>query len=589
MKKKIICAILALALCFTALAACADGGDPPDSGLTKTAYTFSNRSQEYIMEDTSLTTYYKDGSCVPYVGVEDFLEALSGLFDTSHLQSIVSEEEGKYTLINAGESLGVFCADWEEDTVSVSDFSFFFSFVYDTAATDFTAHYDGLTYWSTPSPAVTFDLGAYGFDILYADGQALLPVWIANLLFCAPSIYNVYFNGEEYFGLDQSDNTTAFYEDRVETRTSFWNGQQSSQEMREVTVNFLEFALDYFYGLKGYKGIDTFKDVIAGELRKELLSTDPAVHNAAYIKLFQQTLNELHTSLISPSFYAAADAAFDLSGENGGTVMRDFSALYYQLLADMRASVGNSVPLPDGSTTTSVPAVRFEGDTAVIVLSGFTVGTDEQIYDEDGTVSENAPQYDTFYFMLRAMQSIEEHEQTSGTTIQNVVLDLTVNTGGSIAAMINALGFMTDKPIPYLSGNLISGEMNLEYMLVDTDGDGDYRDADAYDMYDWYVLSSPVSFSAANLLTTIVKETGFATVIGEQSGGGTCSVFTLVLPDGMTTNISSANLVFLSSVYEQGVITGGNFVESGVTPDIPLGREYFYDDAALVAAIHAAK
>ena len=74
-----------------------------------------------------------------------------------------------------------------------------------------------------------------------------------------------------------------------------------------------------------------------------------------------------------------------------------------------------------------------------------------------------------------------------------------------------------------------------------------------------------------------------------SDAGGTCSVFTLVLPDGMTTNISSANLVFLSSVYEQGVITGGNFVESGVTPDIPLGREYFYDDAALVAAIHAAK
>ena len=193
-------------------------------------------------------------------------------------------------------------------------------------------------------------------------------------------------------------------------------------------------------------------------------------------------------------------------------------------------------------------------------------------------------QHDTYFFMRYAMDRIAEHDKESGTTTKNVVLDLAWNGGGSIAAMWRALGFLTDEPIEYLTRSTISGATSAEYYAVDADGDGDFTDDDAYDQYEWYVLTTKLSFSAANLFAAIAKEQGIATVIGERSGGGTCAVYTIVLPDGTTTNISSP-IVFETAKYDQGVMVGGDAVESGVVPDIPLDRQYFYDNEALLNAI----
>lgn len=443
-----------------------------------------------------------------------------------------------------------------------------------------------LTEWNTLAQSATFDLGKYGFDVVYYDSQLLLPFCIANLLFCSTNLYNVYFNGEAYYGQLQSEISGMSAEEWAKIRTCAWNGSEATEEMRLTTVNFLNFALDCFYGLKDYKNIGSFgEDVVKEELKTALLSGDAATHNQAYIDLFQKTLSEMHTTLISPSFFAETDVQFDLSGENAGPAMNAYMALFNELSTSLIYSVGQAVEMPDGSMGLSIPAVRFEDDTAIVMLSSFTVGANDLIYNDDGTPSDNAHQYDTFYFMKHAMQKIEEYSKTGGTEIKNVVLDFTTNSGGSLAAMVGTLGFLTDEPIPYTYGNLITNKNTAEYYLVDTDGDGDYNDTDAYDMYEWYVLTSPLTFSAANFFASIVKDMGVATVIGEQSGGGTCSVFTLVLPDGTTVNISGSQTVLQAPEYTQGVIAGGKLVESGITPDIALDRQYFYNDEMLVQAI----
>ena len=184
----------------------------------------------------------------------------------------------------------------------------------------------------------------------------------------------MYFNGDGYFGITQSEVVTLSNEDWAEIRTCEWNNSEAPAEMRRITVNFLNFALDYFYGLKDYKNIDSFgEDVITGELRANLLSADAATHNQAYIDLFQKTLNEMHTSLIKPSFFAGADANFDLSGDNMGTAMSDYYSLYYELSGDMSNSLGIPIESSDGSTILSVPLVRFEDNTAFVILNSFTV------------------------------------------------------------------------------------------------------------------------------------------------------------------------------------------------------------------------
>lgn len=591
MKKKILSLCAACVLCAATVfsAACTDVV-PSEGTLTQTEYSLSNLSDEFTVKDTKLATYYKEGSSVPYVSVEDFLSAIDGVFDASDLQGSVSEESGKYILYHAKNELSTFVADWDSDTITISSLDFFFDLMHALSGTDYNAHSLLLTEWDTPIQAATFDLGKYGFDILRHEEELLLPFCIANLLFCSTNLYNVYFNGEAYYGQLQSEISGMSAEEWAKIRTCAWNGSEASAEMRRTTVNFLDFALDYFYGLKDYKNIGSFgEDVITGELRTALLSGDAATHNQAYIDLFQKTLSEMHTTLISPSFFAEADMQFDLSGENAGPAMAAYMSLFNELSASLINSVGQVVQMPDGSMGVSIPAVRFEDNTAVIMLSSFTVGANDLIYNEDGTVSDNAHQYDTYYFMKYAMGKIDEYSKANGIDIENVVLDLTANSGGSLAAMVSALGFLTDEPIPYSYGNLIAKSNTVEYYLVDTDGDGDYRDADAYDMYDWYVLTSPLTFSAANFFASIVKDMRIATVIGEQSGGGTCSVFTLVLPDGTTVNISGSQTVLQAPAYSEGVIVGGNLVESGITPDIALDRQYFYDDQALIETIKSAQ
>ena len=570
-------------------AACTKQGTVGDQ-LTKTEYPISNLSKEFSVEDTRLNTYFKQNSDTPYICVEDFISALDGVFDSSELESMVSVADNQYILYYTREGLQTFVANWEKDTITVSDMDFFFNLMHTLGGTDYNAHMQMLTVWNTPAQSVTFDLGKYGFDIVYSDGQLLLPFCIANLLFCSTNLYNVYFNGEAYYGQLQSEISGMSAEEWAQIRTCDWNNAEASAEMRQTTVNFLNFALDTFYGLKDYKNIRSFgEDVITGDLRAALLSRDAATHNQAYIDLFQKTLSEMHTTLTFPSFFAAADGKFDLRGENAGPAMTAYVSLLNALGADLAESIGEPVQYPDGSAGLSIPSVRFEDNTAIILLSSFTVGSNDLIYNEDGTVSENAHQYDTYYFMKYAMQKIEEHNAESAVQIENVVLDLTVNSGGSLASMVSALGFLTDEPVPYSYGNLITKNDTVEYYLVDTDGDGDYRDADAYDMYDWYVLTSPVTFSAANFFASIVKDAGIATIIGEQSGGGTCAVFTLVLPDGMTVNISGSQIVLQAPVYEQGEMVGGGLVERGITPDIALDRQFFYNDQKLVETIRNAK
>lgn len=81
--------------------------------------------------------------------------------------------------------------------------------------------------------------------------------------------------------------------------------------------------------------------------------------------------------------------------------------------------------------------------------------------------------------------------------------------------MIRTLGFMTDKPILNREFDILNRRGDLSKSKVDTDGDNNY-DGDAYEKYNWNLLVSLNTFSAANQLTSIVKEMGIAKLLGRK-------------------------------------------------------------------------
>ena len=105
---------------------------------------------------------------------------------------------------------------------------------------------------------------------------------------------------------------------------------------------------------------------------------------------------------------------------------------------------------------------------------------------------------------------------------------------------------------------------------VDINNDGNFKDNDAYDQYNWYVLTSFNTFSAANSFAAIAKELG-AQTIGQKTGGGMCSVMPIVLPDQTTIEMSSNNAQ-LSKVGDKLEL-----IEAGVNPDITINYSDFYN------------
>jgi len=81
-----------------------------------------------------------------------------------------------------------------------------------------------------------------------------------------------------------------------------------------------------------------------------------------------------------------------------------------------------------------------------------------------------------------------------------------------------------NKNVKYAKYGTLTGEFRKDYYAIDFDNDGSYIDDDAYDSYNWNLLVYSNTFSAANAMTSICKNMGIATILGETSGGGMCSV-----------------------------------------------------------------
>ena len=96
------------------------------------------------------------------------------------------------------------------------------------------------------------------------------------------------------------------------------------------------------------------------------------------------------------------------------------------------------------------------------------------------------------------------------------------------------------------------------------------------------------TYSAANFMASTFKQMGLGKIIGKQSGGGMCSIFSAVLADGTAITISSPFTMRYVTENAKGEKTFHS-IENGIAPDIELDYEDFYDSAALLNAINSAE
>ena len=526
---------------------------------------FTNFAPDYDIESNTLTTYFIDDGIIPYMDVVTFFEELNGFFDTDNIYFSFNKFFKQVVLSYSGLGIRLRTIfNFKNDNITLDD-AYSLELTKQSSTTDYsrllrTVDSDSNKGYET----VRFECKDFDYNFYYYENKVLIPFSLLNFIFCSVNYYNIYYNGEDFYGdylIIQNDNNL-----NIVYKKEFV-GLEATKEERLDNYNLMRFIMHYFYGL-GAKDKE-FEE----KYKEEYLSTDPKIYTKAEFEFINQYLNELHSGVIHTP-YAIDNDSFDRTGLYGENLLntRDVTTL---LRNNRKNTFGENGP----------DAVRFYNDLAIITFDGFETGENEFIFDDNGNVKEDAYLYDTFYLFKYAFEKIEEKGN-----IKSVIFDVSLNGGGNLAALIRTLAFLTNNGINIASSNCLNGRIISSQYKVDIDEDGSYAQNSYENKYDFYVLSSIYTYSSANIFSANCLYNNYATMIGQKSGGGACSIIPIVMPDGLTIQISGPNQMIIIKEEDLENLTP-TYIENGVdfSENNKIDYNYFYDDAYLYEFINNIK
>ena len=177
------------------------------------------------------------------------------------------------------------------------------------------------------------------------------------------------------------------------------------------------------------------------------------------------------------------------------------------------------------------------------------------------------------------LEMVMDRVTAEAPNLVNAMLDLTWNTGGNVGALYRVIGFITDEP--FMTARISGDTGGASSSFVYIDGVPVYKDLN------WALLTSPLTFSAANSLATIFKMNDLGPIIGLTSGGGASSITPILLPSGtsFTTSSNSVGAIRTGSGTDEDPYVYENN-EFGITPDIVIDITDIYDEEILITAFN---
>lgn len=367
-------------------------------------------------------------------------------------------------------------------------------------------------------------------------------------------------------------------------------GGKRSEALAEFCYNELCLSLDFNYGLKAIHGIDEFKNFdsyfAANGLDKKLKSTDADTFTKAIDELCEFYFSDGHSYYYGPSHYLS-------KSYKTGVAASETTKLYYQnderyKNVARKNSYGSSIPGYE---------VSSDGKTAIVRFDSFTVKENpaenkaQKLAKEDGIaavlneyVGKYEEDYDTVVFIHYVNKLIQ-----ADSNIENVVLDLSCNSGGAVHSAAFLIAWMLGK-CNFDVTDPISGAKYSACYIADVDFDGNYMDSETPDTGDTikdknlYCIISPISFSCGNLVPSVLKASGRVTILGEKSSGGTSYVQPLCAADGTRFQVSGKYLMSCS-------VNGSYYdIDQGIEPHYNIRKpENFYDIETIDSIIKSIK
>ena len=534
--KYILCIILAAVFIFSTAAPAAALDADKFEARQVTAYLFG-------MEKTATLLCYFDPALpeVPYIDVLDY-------FSLTHSinYEFSSNDDGIYSLKSRN---GEMIIDVENDRVTIYHFPFFTAGAADSGVSS-DNNREFITLISLEieeEKPLCLDLSAYNIDVIEKNGRVYFPVSVLNDIIIMSYISALYIDGSIYFTINITSTATYF------STQPIYDKLERSEALAEFTYNELCFQFDNFYGCPskaliaskidefGFdKALDLYPEEV--QLAKQLLKSTSLIDFHLGLCILSELFNDGgHTQTYMGSNEARSydnefkriwDANFNSSYEEKWSSACTCYLLatwqkwpnYYNIMQTKQERLEQYDKVTEWE---GIAALYICGDTAVFSFDNF------------------------FIDVLEPFKQSLDYAKELG--IKNFVIDLSTNMGGLVKAAAYFIAMIINKntknALVRTKGAYQKNEnVYTETQKADLNLDGKIDDLDnevIYD-FDFALLTTSITYSAACYLAEYAKENGVM-LIGEKNGGGSCDLGRLYMPASGRMQISMLNKRFCSN------------------------------------------
>ncbi len=348
---------------------------------------------------------------------------------------------------------------------------------------------------STSIEPYVIDLNPYGIDILENEGTYYIPFELANLVLTGYAL-SVYHLEDTLYIFDDISSLSSY------VLEGDFNAPENSVHLIDYANRYSALIFDYFYGLKDYHEVDSYLKTF-DDLNFEV-STTLATFSGKF-QNFVYDLDDLHTAIY--------DYGYD----------RDYVSSHIEppLYSKTMTYLNSYLYHCAFSSSQNISMIEYA---SYYVLNIPTF--DDQTKDSLSSLFKNVkPEKDIY-------------------------INLSCNSGGSIIATVELLTYMTNDPIEISYMNTSTKQVYHETYISKTPRALSNQ---------FYVVTTPVTYSAAHIFTSIVKDMDLGLIIGQPTAGGAAALSVAVLPHNLIMSYSSA-MVFLNK--------NGYMIEDSISPDI---------------------
>ena len=403
--------------------------------------------------------------------------------------------------------------------------------------------------------------------------------------------YRYVYNGKEVYSVNKIinngfDNPKEFY--RFDEGTG---KKMRSSALTNFTYNELCINLDLNYGLKELHGnkfdcFDSYFEYVG--LKSKLLNPDPEIFCKAIWDLCEAYFSDNHSNFKFASYYCGYDIAkkfaerVETGDENlltGNSFLKKME-LYYTARQNV---YGEDIPGLEFSDDGKTAIVRFDHYTnsedydlnAIIKETNLELGkTTEDICN---SIKENytAIQNDikTEYYLYCVNKMIKKNPK-----VENVILDMSNNTGGSCRTAVATLAWMLGEVQTNITNSITGAKCSSVY-VCDINADVKFDENDTIKDKKLFCLISPASFSCGNMVPAMLKSSDRVVLLGETSGGGSAVVYPTMAAASTTFRISSRYVMSENK-------NGSNYdIDKGIEPHVRLQPETLYNKEKICSIV----